>query len=81
MKNIKKFLSIFLIGIMMISCLTGCGGAKEEEVDVNDPFYRIENEELVKISNNRPEIATSFLMIEKLEALVEKQVEAIKNIK
>ncbi len=38
-------------------------------------------EELVKISNNRPEIATSFLMIEKLEALVEKQVEAIKNIK
>lgn len=38
-------------------------------------------EDLVKISNNRPEIATSFLMIEKLEALVEKQVEAIKNIK
>lgn len=38
-------------------------------------------EELVKISNNRPEIATSFLMIEKLESLVEKQVEAIKNIK
>ena len=38
-------------------------------------------EELVKISNNRPEIATSFLMIEKLEALVAKQVEAIKNIK
>ena len=38
-------------------------------------------EDLVKISNNRPEIATSFLMIEKLDALVEKQVEAIKNIK
>ena len=38
-------------------------------------------EDLVKISNNRPEIATSFLMIEKLETLVEKQVEAIKNIK
>lgn len=38
-------------------------------------------EDLVKISNNRPEIATSFLMIEKLEALVERQVEAIKNIK
>ena len=52
MKNIKKFLSIFLIGIMMISCLTGCGGGKEEEVDVNDPFYRIENEELVKPSQN-----------------------------
>lgn len=38
-------------------------------------------EDLVKISNNRPEIATSFLMIEKLETLVAKQVEAIKNIK
>ena len=38
-------------------------------------------EELVKISNNRPEIATSFLMIEKIEDLVSKQVEAIKNIK
>lgn len=38
-------------------------------------------EDLVKISNNRPEIATSFLMIEKLDALVAKQVEAIKNIK
>ncbi len=38
-------------------------------------------EELVKISNNRPEIATSFLMIEKIEDLVAKQVEAIKNIK
>ncbi len=38
-------------------------------------------EELVKISNNKPEIATSFLMIEKIESIVEKQVEAIKNIK
>lgn len=38
-------------------------------------------EDLVKISNNRPEIATSFLMIEKLESLVARQVEAIKNIK
>ena len=38
-------------------------------------------EELVKISNNKPEIATSFLMIEKVEKIVEKQVEAIKNIK
>ena len=38
-------------------------------------------QDLVKISNNRPEIATSFLMIEKLETLVAKQVEAIKNIK
>ena len=38
-------------------------------------------EDLVKISNNKPEIATSFLMIEKLDSLVEKQVEAIKNIK
>ena len=38
-------------------------------------------EELVKISNNRPEIATSFLMIEKIEKIVEKQVDAIKNIK
>ncbi len=38
-------------------------------------------EELVKISNNRPEIATSFLMIEKIEEIVGKQVEAIKNIK
>ena len=38
-------------------------------------------EELVKISNNRPEIATSFLMIEKVEDIVAKQVEAIKNIK
>lgn len=38
-------------------------------------------QDLVKISNNRPEIATSFLMIEKVEKIVEKQVEAIKNIK
>ena len=38
-------------------------------------------EELVKISNNKPEIATSFLMIEKIEKIVEKQVDAIKNIK
>lgn len=38
-------------------------------------------ENLVKISNNRPEIATSFLMIEKIEDIVAKQVEAIKNIK
>ena len=38
-------------------------------------------EELVKISNNKPELATSFLMIEKIESIVEKQVEAIKNIK
>lgn len=38
-------------------------------------------EELVKISNNKPELATSFLMIEKIEAIVERQVEAIKNIK
>ena len=53
MKNIKRFLSIFLVGIMMVSCLTGCGGSKDvEEVDPNDPFYRIENEELVKPSQN-----------------------------
>ncbi len=37
--------------------------------------------DLVKISNNRPEIATSFLMIEKIQDIVEKQVDAIKNIK
>ena len=36
---------------------------------------------LVAISNNKPEIATSFLMIEKIEDIVAKQVEAIKNIK
>ena len=29
-------------------------------------------EELVKISNNKPELATSFLMIEKLETQLEK---------
>ena len=38
-------------------------------------------EELVKISNNKPELATSFLMIEKIENIVSQQVEAIKNIK
>ena len=38
-------------------------------------------QDLVKISNNRPELATSFLMIEKIESIVERQVEAIKNIK
>ena len=38
-------------------------------------------EDLVKISNNKPEIATSFLMIEKIEKIVAQQVEAIKNIK
>ena len=38
-------------------------------------------QDLVKISNNSPEIATSFLMIEKIEKIVEKQVDAIKNIK
>lgn len=38
-------------------------------------------QDLVKISNNRPEIATSFLMIEKIESIVAQQVEAIKNIK
>ena len=37
--------------------------------------------DLVRISNNRPEIATSFLMIEKIQDIVAKQVEAIKNIK
>ena len=38
-------------------------------------------DQLVKISNNKPEIATSFLMIEKIEDIVARQVEAIKNIK
>ncbi len=38
-------------------------------------------ERLVGICGERPEIATSFLMIEKIDELVEKQVEAIKNIK
>ena len=36
---------------------------------------------LVAISNNKPEVATSFLMIEKIQDIVAKQVEAIKNIK
>ena len=38
-------------------------------------------QKLVSISNNKPEVATSFLMIEKIEDIVSKQVEAIKNIK
>lgn len=38
-------------------------------------------DKLVSISNNKPEVATSFLMIEKIEDIVAKQVEAIKNIK
>ena len=38
-------------------------------------------DKLVAISNNKPEVATSFLMIEKIEDIVGKQVEAIKNIK
>lgn len=38
-------------------------------------------DKLVAISNNKPELATSFLMIEKIEDIVGKQVEAIKNIK
>lgn len=38
-------------------------------------------EKLVSLSPNKPELATSFLMIEKVEKIVEKQVEAIKNIK
>ena len=36
---------------------------------------------LISISNNKPEVATSLLMIEKIEDIVAKQVEAIKNIK
>lgn len=36
---------------------------------------------LVQVCGDRPDIATSFLMIEKIEQIVEKQVEAIKNIK
>ena len=36
---------------------------------------------LVSISQNKPEVATSFLMIEKIEDIVKTQVEAIKNIK
>ena len=38
-------------------------------------------EKLVSLNPNKPELATSFLMIEKIEKIVEKQVEAIKNIK
>lgn len=38
-------------------------------------------ENLIRITHNRPEIATSFLMIEKIENIVASQVEAIKNIK
>jgi len=36
---------------------------------------------LIAISNNKPEVATSLLMIEKIEDIVARQVEAIKNIK
>ena len=36
---------------------------------------------LINVCDSRPEIATSFLMIEKVDELVAKQVEAIKNIK
>ena len=36
---------------------------------------------LIAIANNKPEVATSLLMIEKIEDIVAKQVEAIKNIK
>jgi len=38
-------------------------------------------QKLVQVCGDRPDIATSFLMIEKIEQIVEKQVEAIKNIK
>ncbi|MDR0624870.1 MAG: palindromic element RPE1 domain-containing protein, partial [Holosporales bacterium] len=38
-------------------------------------------QKLVAICNERPELATSLLMVEKVEGIVEKQVEAIKNIK
>jgi flotillin len=38
-------------------------------------------EKLVSVCNSKPELATSFLMIEKVESIVEKQVKAIKNIK
>lgn len=38
-------------------------------------------EKLVLLSPQKPELATSFLMIEKMEDIVGKQVEAIKNIK
>ncbi len=36
---------------------------------------------LINVCHEKPEIATSFLMIEKVDELVAKQVEAIKNIK
>ncbi|MBR6162781.1 flotillin family protein [bacterium] len=36
---------------------------------------------LVALSADKPELATSFLMIEKIQDIVDKQVEAIKNIK
>ncbi|GHU18400.1 flotillin [Alphaproteobacteria bacterium] len=38
-------------------------------------------QQLLSVCNSRPEIATSLLMIEKIEDIVAKQVEAIKNIK
>ncbi len=38
-------------------------------------------EKLVALSPDKPELATSFLMIEKIQDIVSKQVEAIKNIK
>lgn len=38
-------------------------------------------QQLVAVCNAKPELATSFLMIEKIEDIVARQVEAIKNIK
>ena len=38
-------------------------------------------EHLIGATHDKPEIATSLLMIEKIENIVAKQVEAIKNIK
>ncbi len=38
-------------------------------------------EQLVKLSAEKPELATSFLMIEKIEQIVASQVEAVKNLK
>ncbi|GHT90846.1 flotillin [Alphaproteobacteria bacterium] len=38
-------------------------------------------QQLLSVCDSRPEIATSLLMIEKIEDIVGKQVEAIKNIK
>lgn len=38
-------------------------------------------EKLISVCKERPDLATSFLMIEKIDQIVEKQVEAIKNIK